>query len=182
MKTSLGILAAVILFGVAGCTSGDGQPMDASPTTTSADSSTVRPSPGSSEPMAVDDLVGARWSGPDDGAAPSSTLHVIRGPGHCDWESSVWLHLAWPVGTEAGTSGDIHQYVRDPRGVLPDEVEKQASLELDSEVPDTAEPTGYHVDGVELWLGDDGRDEAVYVVFEDHVERWPRTAEVIACA
>lgn len=170
MKTTLAIVATVIMSAAVGCTSEDRVPMDGSPAPTTA-----------GESLSAHDLVAARWSGPAGDPVPTGVVNVIRGPEHCDWQSSLWLHLGWPVGTPAETASDIRQYVRDPGGVLPESVEKEASLALDAELPEAAEPTGYDVNTVELWLGEDGGDDAVYVVFADHVERWPRTAEVIAC-
>lgn len=178
MKTAVVILAA--LTALAGCTSGDGDPMDGSPRSDDYGVGGRRDVSASGEPLAADDLVGAQWNGPAGDPAPSRVVNVIRGPDHCDWQSSIWLHLGWPVGTAAETAADIRQYVRDPRDVLPENV-KKASLDMDAELPGAGDPTGYHVDSVELWLGDDGGDDAVYVVLEDHVERWPRTTEVIAC-
>lgn len=137
-------------------------------------------SPMGGEQPTADDLVGARWTGPDGETVPSEVLNVLRGPQHCDWQSSVLLHVGWPLGTAADTAADIRQYVRDPKGVLPDVV--MGSFGADVQVPAGASATGYEADGVGLWLGEDGGEEAIYVVFEEHAERWPRTAEVIACA
>jgi hypothetical protein len=76
---------------------------------------------------------------------------------------------------------ETRQYIRDPSDTVP--VELQTILDTNVELPDGASPTGYRADGVELWLGFDGGDDAIYVAFDDdHVERWPRSAEVIACA
>lgn len=143
---------------------------------------TGAPSPPDDEgSMRADGLVGAQWRGPEGNLVSSRVINVIRGPEHCGWQSSVWMHVGWPLGTQADTAADIRQYVRDPQNVLPD-TGTRASLDTGVQVPPDAAPTGYETDGVLLWLGADDGDDAIYIVFDDHAERWPRTAQVIACA
>lgn len=175
-------LSLAALLSLPACTTGGDDPEDArdgaAPAPDEEGGATSTPMGG--EQTTADDLVDARWTGPDGEPVPSEVLNVLRGPQHCDWESSVLLHVGWPLGTAADTAADIRQYVRDPKGVLPDVV--MGSFGADVQVPAGASATGYEADGVELWLGESGGEEAMYVVFEEHAERWPRTAEVIACA
>lgn len=153
MKVMIASLSLAVLLSLAGCSTGE---------------------------ATVDDLVGARWTGPGGDPVSSRVINVIRGPEHCDWQSSLWMHVGWPLGTRADSAADIRQYVRDPEDVLP--VETETAFDTDVEMPKGASPTGFQADGVELWFGEDDGDHAVYLVFADHVERWPRAAEVIACA
>lgn len=144
----------------------------------------AQPNTGADGPRHRDEpseLVGARWTGPDGEVVSTRTLNVIRGPEHCDWQASLWMHIGWPLGTQADTAADIRQYLRDPQGVLPDGT-TPTSLDTDAQVPESASPTAYEAGDVQLWLGEDGGQNAVYVVFPDHAERWPRATEVFACA
>ncbi|CAN5627131.1 hypothetical protein BH24ACT14_BH24ACT14_17730 [soil metagenome] len=121
-----------------------------------------------------------QWRTPDGDAVHEDVLTVIQGPGHCDWQSSLLLFLGWPPGTAARTALDSRQYVCDPQGVLP-VVPLGSSLDLDTRLPPRARPAGFRSDEVELWFGPDGGATAVYLRFDDHVERWPRSRE-FACA
>ncbi|CAN5889087.1 hypothetical protein BH20ACT7_BH20ACT7_11990 [soil metagenome] len=129
----------------------------------------------------VGQLVGARWTAADGQTVTEEVVNVIRGPEHCDWQSSVWLHLGWPPGTKARTVADVRQYVRDPRGVLPRPV-KGGTLSVDIRLPPEAEPVGFRSGQAELWFGSDRGAEVLYVKLPDRVERWPRSREAIACA
>ncbi len=125
------------------------------------------------------DLISATWTRADGTSAPSEVVNVIQGPEHCGWDSSLWLHLGWPLGTAAESAEQIRQYVRDPEDVLgmADEFDRQASL------PEGSTFTGFTTDDVELWLGPDNGDAAIYLVFAPEVvQHWPRSAEVIACS
>ncbi len=131
------------------------------------------------------------WYGPDGepaerGDGPDRTFEVAArvGPGHCDWESVVFLHVVWPLGTTYKIGPDappIHEYVRDPVGDLGHLGEMLGQLDLDAELPDDAQSTGYHTDRAELWFGPDGGDQYAYLDTDRRVERWPRAREPIGC-
>jgi hypothetical protein len=104
---------------------------------------------------------------------------TYRGSEHCDDESAVFLHLGWPLGT-AESIGSGRQYIRDPEGLFAEAV--VVPLDLDATLPAKAKYTGYHFEDVELWISKSEAAEAVYVVLGEHVERWPRTTYVLACA
>ena len=125
-----------------------------------------------------DDLPRTRWTGGDGRSTEEGMVNVIRGPAHCDYETSLWLHLGWPPGTPAETDTQMRQYVRDPEDILG----LADGLDVQAVLPEAASATEFSADGVELWLGEDGGDAAVYLVFRDHVERWPRSPQIIACA
>ena len=122
-----------------------------------------------------------QWRTLDGAAVDEDVLNVIQGPQHCDWQSSLWLHLGWPPGTAAGSMRNKRQYVRDPEGVLPPE-STRPSLDLDTRLPPEARPAGFRSDEAELWFGPDRGSRAVYLRFVGHVERWPRSREIVACA
>lgn len=103
------------------------------------------------------------------------------GPEHCEWQSAVFLHVGWPLGTHPDTSADLRQYLRDPQSVI-GRPQLLGQLDLDSELPEGSRPTGYRTGAVELWFGPDGGDRYAYLRTGQSVERWPRAAEAVACA
>lgn len=110
---------------------------------------------------------------------PDLVTSTYRGDEHCEWQSAVFLHLGWPLGTAEKVSSG-RQYVRDPEGLFPEDI--TVSLDLDATLPPDARYTGYHQGEVQLWVNDSEAAEAVYLVRGEHVERWPRTTDIIACA
>ena len=125
---------------------------------------------------------GSQWYGPDGEEIPKKAeiINVITGPDHCEWQTAVMMHVGRPLGDPAKDSTESDQYIRDPERVLPQEP-LLSNLDLDARPPDEAEFTGFHTDFMELWL-DREDDTAAYLVFADHVERWPNTKDAIACA
>jgi hypothetical protein len=128
------------------------------------------------------------WTGPDGrpaarGESREFTYEVsaFEGPDHCEWQSAVFLNVGWPLGTTQGVTvgpSDSRSYIRDAEGALP----FTEGLDLDTELPPGATPTGYRTGDVELWFGDDGGDRWAYLVRGDGtVERWPRDVENVAC-
>ncbi|MND02478.1 hypothetical protein D3C83_218700 [compost metagenome] len=70
--------------------------------------------------------------------------------------------------------------MRDVDGVYSQRV-PDPRLDLDATLPATAVDTGYHKDGLTLWL-DEADTEMAYLVADDHVEAWPRDREAHTCA
>jgi hypothetical protein len=103
-----------------------------------------------------------------------------RGAGHCDWESAVFLELAWPVGHPQPTFAGKRLYVRDADGRFADNLE--STFEDDATLPAEARFSGYRRDDAELWISPSEAHTEVYIVRGERVERWPRAREVIACA
>jgi hypothetical protein len=132
------------------------------------------------------------WYGPDGdpaerGKGPDRTFEVTAyvGPRHCDWESVVFLSVAWPLGTAYEMDSDVlatHQYVRDPEGRLSGSEWLPDNLDLDAVLPEGAHNTGYNTDQVELWFGSDDGDQYAYLDTDKGVERWPRSRDQIGCA
>jgi hypothetical protein len=96
---------------------------------------------------------------------PTTIIHEIAGPGHCDWETTIWLHI----------EGDL--FLRDPDGVLAGAT--VGTFDPDVALPPDAESTGYHEGDRTIWR--DGDPDAIYVVLPDRVERWPRAIEELGC-
>lgn len=135
----------------------------------------------------------ADWTGPEGqpafrNAGRSLEVRSDRGPEHCDWQSVVFLDIAWPLGTtwesgEGGDTDDIRTYVRDPEGALEDgDYDLAGQLNLDAGLPADSRATGYEMPSAELWFGPDGGDRYAYLVRDNGtVERWPRAEEEILC-
>ncbi len=125
---------------------------------------------------------GNRWYEPDGDeiAQEANIINTITGPDHCDWQSGVMMHVGWPLGHDAADTSESRQYLRDPEAVFPAD-SFMTTFDADTELPPRAEYTGYRTDFMELWLAEND-ETAAYLVFADHVERWPRAEEPIACA
>ena len=132
------------------------------------------------------------WTNPDgvpaergQGMDTRHELRVAAGPDHCGWQRATFMSLAWPPGatTQLGEQANeipTRQYVRDPDGVV-DAPELRRGFAISSTLPDDAVATGFHRGDVELWLGRDRGEQFVYVAWDDHVERWPRSQPPIGC-
>ena len=111
------------------------------------------------------------WYAPDGdpaehGEGRDRTFEVTPrvGADHCDWQSVVFLSVAWPLGStyEAGADAvPFRQYVRDREGRVSGPL--MNDLDLDARLPDDAAATGYRTERVELWLGPDRGDRHVYM-------------------
>ena len=140
--------------------------------------------PGGPDPVAAE-LEGT-WTDPTGTPAPDGlegrplVIHTIEGPDHCGWTSVTMLHLGWPLGTETD-GGSFRQYLRDPDGVLADQV--RAAYEAGAALPPDAQPSGYRIGDWELWTSasDDGR--AVYLAnaTTGSIERWGRARPPALC-
>jgi len=80
----------------------------------------------------------------------------------------IYLRVAWPIGSttkeKSAHSGRVHEYVRNPDGVL-------AELTQLESVPRSARTTGFTRSGSSVSIDDDGD---AYVVRPDGaIERWP---------
>jgi hypothetical protein len=106
-------------------------------------------------------------------------LNSAAGPDHCAWQSAVMMHLGWPLGTVSQTSTEIHQFIRDPDGVIDQRLRDKLAIAID--LPPDARDTGYRNGELELWLSPSDPD-AAYLRVRDDVERWPRADPVLACA
>ena len=91
-----------------------------------------------------------------------------------DDSAVVYLNLGWPLGALGGE----RQYVRDPSGTI---ATGSGPFDATAQLPGSARFSGYRRGDAELWVGSDA-DEFVYLVFDDHAERWPRMFDPVAFA
>jgi hypothetical protein len=124
-------------------------------------------------PIEYDELRGrttddAPWT---NAAGARSVVETGIGPGHCGWESMVWLRLGNRVADPL--------YFRDPLGLFSGlEV---GEFEEDAVLPPEARPTGDRSARWELFITDD--PDAVWIRTDTGVERWPRSRDPgIGCA
>lgn len=123
---------------------------------------------------------GNKWYGPDgDRVRSPQVISARTGPAHCGWHTAAFLNVGWPLGEEAETADQAREYLRDPEDVLEPEW-MLGEYDGNVKLPKGAEYTGYRTDFMELWL-DPEDDNAAYLVFFDHVEKWPRAKEPLAC-
>ncbi len=107
------------------------------------------------------------WLGAEGAPVPAATIRALPGPGHCGWESAVFLQL------------DGDQYIRDPLGVLADHALEP--FDLDVALPEGAVDTGYHTSDWHVFTVAPG--DAVYVrTSAGTFERWGRLPPGVGCA
>ena len=103
-----------------------------------------------------------------------------RGAEHCNWESVIFLEIAWPPGSVLrgpNAPGSSRVFVRDPNGAFEFD---RGGFSPDAALPADAESTGFTRGGWELWTSDE-EDLHVFLVSADRIERWPQSEEV-GCA
>ncbi len=114
----------------------------------------------------------ATWSGPSDGEVTE-----YDGFEHCGTEEIRFLSVR--LGTIAGV--EINLASAGTTFALNAEDARQSPppgaglADLDAELPANAIDTGYHHRGRRLYIVPGYRPEAVYIVGNRHVERWPRS-------
>ena len=95
-----------------------------------------------------------------------------RGAEHCNWETVVFLEIAWPPGSVLRVTddpGSIRVFVRDPQETYDLD---RGGFSLDAALPADATSTSFTRDGWKLWTSVE-EDLYVFLVSEDRVERWP---------
>jgi hypothetical protein len=85
--------------------------------------------------------------------------------------------MAWPA-LSVMTVSNTRIFVKDPKNVARDRVTARA-FDADASLSSGAQETGLRQMGAELWVEEDG--EALYLVYDDHIERWPHDPEPIGC-
>lgn len=134
-----------------------------------------------------------RWIGPAGEPVPNGrlrvnhrefplTINLMKGSAHCDLQDTVFLQLAWPVGSVASGPGDaFREYLWSPRD-RPD-LHLIGTWRRHAVPPTDARYTGYHYQDLRLWVADSDADRYVYVQQGDgSFDRWPRAAEPVTCA
>lgn len=109
-------------------------------------------------------------------AADPREVTSFAGAAHCDWQSTTFLSLGWPLGTRAAHVGQARHYVRDPQGVLGGDYRDR--LRTDQAPPPSAVDTGYRRGDVQLWVTAD----RAYLLRNGRGESWPRAVDPPACS
>ena len=122
-----------------------------------------------------------------DGTHASNGVLVLQtnaGSTTCTTENAtVFMRLAWPVGREIGkdepwTDAGAPEFLRDTTGSA---IKTDGRSDLDTELPRSARPTGFHKDGNRLSV--DSKRVAIYVTRPDgRTERWARVMAGQGCA
>ena len=122
---------------------------------------------------ATDDLDIGVWEDAAGRRVPTSTIESFDGAEHCDWQDVTFIRL--------GPDRTDPEFVRDPALKLTDSL--TGTFDPAGELPPTADDTGLHRAGRELWLAPD-RDRAYLVSIDDRddVEVWPSSTDRIGCA
>ncbi|WP_406005379.1 hypothetical protein OG440_03775 [Streptomyces sp. NBC_00637] len=100
----------------------------------------------------------------------TTTVSSYPGAEHCDWQSAHFLVM--------GRGEDRRQYVRDPDGVIEENL-LTSPYDGDAEMPADAHDTGYRHGERRLWLTDDA--STAYVRTSGGVEAWPLAKTTVAC-
>lgn len=106
------------------------------------------------------------WTSTTGEPVSTETIRSIPGPGHCGWDSSIWLTV------------DGILYFRDPSGVMTEWT--RTVFDANAQKPAAALDSGFRSDGWSLWLEPAGD---AYLVSPERIERWPRSIDpLIGCA
>jgi hypothetical protein len=119
--------------------------------------------PAEFDPARGSTLGDAPWR--DASGTVSRDVRANTGPGHCGWESAIFLHI------------DGRTYIRDPLGIFADRT--VAAYLPDLELPSDATSTGLTSAGRELFTSPD--EDFVWIRVGEVVERWPGATEDIGC-
>ena len=107
------------------------------------------------------------WLDADGERVPADRIFSRPGPGHCEWQTAIFLHF------------DGKLYLRDPEGVLADQT--VGPFRTVAALPADAVDTDLHTPDWRLFTVPD--DRFVYVRTTDGtIERWSRANDEIGCA
>lgn len=118
------------------------------------------------------------WRDEDGEPAETDSSFVVEpylGDEHCSSETTVFLRMGWPPGTELNRligDNEARVFVRDVEAHL--DTATATTFERSVKLSEDATFSGYRNDEAELWFGPDRGEEAAYLVVEDRVELWPR--------
>ena len=87
---------------------------------------------------------------------------------HCGLQSVAFMELGWPSGSRI-VGNQFRSYIRDPQGLLGHQF---GTLNTHARLPTGAVSTGFQHGQWKLWVVPSD-DWFVYLVGNDHVERWP---------
>jgi hypothetical protein len=108
-------------------------------------------------------------------------LTAAAGPSHCGWDSTTFLEIGWPPGTQATNSSQQRQYVRDPRGII-NTTHKLGNWSKNPVLPRDAFDTGYRYGALRLYFAPSDEESYAYLVAPRDSERWPRSDPPTLCS
>lgn len=124
---------------------------------------------------------GIAWVDPSGAPADPLVLAAFAGPAPCGWDKAAFLEIGWPFGSQALSIDNVRRYVRDPERIFSEGFVLLDQLDLAATLPADATFAGYRSGSIELWTGPSTIDQAVFLRWPDHVERWPRMENVAGC-
>lgn len=120
-----------------------------------------------------------RWATTDGCAVRLDVLTTVEGEDSCGGKAAGEIVMGVPLGRPT-TKSSVVGYIRDPEGVFGHRA-TSAAFDEDAELPAAAADTGYRQDDAALWMRP-GNELFIYLVYEDHIEAWPRADHSSACA
>ena len=112
----------------------------------------------------------------------NEVLSTAAGPEHCGWQSATLMFVGWPLGTDAKTSNQARQYVRDKSGKIVPPQFSRGTWEHNPALPLDAYDSGFRYDGVlKLYLAPSDDDSYLYLLAPADSERWPRSDPMTIC-
>lgn len=136
----------------------------------------------------ADDFVGP-WTDATGSAVAANhdhgfTIASYRGAEHCDWESVIFLEVAWPLGSVIDdvvyddSVSTPRVFLRDPKGRLADMT--RGEFVPDAVLPADAKATSLTRGNWELWTARSAA-RAVFLVSDGRAERWPEASQLPGC-
>jgi hypothetical protein len=121
----------------------------------------------------VQDGLHYRWHDRDGCPVRVDVVSHIRGPEHCDWQNVQFITIGEPIGTSIGqrqADPAARRFVWDPTGALNGLNGIGRGISIDAaELPDSADDTGYRLDGTELWV-DTADSEVAYLLHDQRAD------------
>lgn len=118
-----------------------------------------------------------RWTNDDGCPVRLDILMTRQGADACGGSKVADILMGTPLGAPHSSSR-ARIYIKDPTGQF-GMSEIQAGYEADADLPEDATDSGYRQKSSELWTVPDG--DAIYLVSEDQVERWPHVEAPPTC-
>jgi hypothetical protein len=122
------------------------------------------------------------WTSQDGGHVSDHVINSFSGPGHCGWDTVVFLDFGTPLGSTMPFAADRQRFIRDPYGDLNRYGKQADDLQTDIELPTDAKFSGYTLQDNELWILEATTGSEVYIVNIESVEKWPRMDPTVGCS
>ena len=119
-----------------------------------------------------------RWTTEEGCDVRLDILMTRQGKNACGGERVADIVMGTPLG-QPPDSSSARIYIKDPGNVFQDDRTSQG-YDPDANLPAVARDSGYRQDGAELWTVPD-EPRYIYLVSDDHVERWPQDETPPGC-